>query len=94
MSPGAPLNQWLETYKKMLSDLPSGVYQLIVHLGYDDEELRGMTSDRPGWWDAPWRQADLDTVRNPKFHEFLKEQGFVLVTWRQLAKAMASATPN
>ena len=90
ISPGVPVNAWFETYKKMLSGLRPGVYQLIVHLGHDDEELRGMTFDKPGWWDAAWRHADLDMVRNPKFHQFLKEEGFVLVTWRQQRKLLGA----
>jgi hypothetical protein len=27
-------------------------------------------------------------VRTPEFRQFLKEQGFVLVGWRELAKAL------
>ena len=33
----------------MLAPLPPGVYQLIVHLAYDDEEMRGATFDHPDW---------------------------------------------
>ncbi len=29
--------------------LPPGVYQLIVHLAWDDEEMRGATWDHPNW---------------------------------------------
>jgi hypothetical protein len=85
MSPGVPREQWLDAYKKMLTPLKPGVYQLIVHLGYDDDEMRGMTWDHPDWG-AAWRQADLETVGSPEFRDFLKQQGFVLVTWKQLAQ--------
>ena len=34
-----------------------------------------------------WRQRDLDMVKSAEFRQFLKEQGFVLVTWKELAKA-------
>ena len=48
---------WPAGYEKMLAPLPPGVYQLIVHLGYDDEEMSGATFDHPDWG-AAWRQYD------------------------------------
>ena len=87
MQPGIPKSQWLEAYKKMLALLPPGAYQLIVHLAYNDDEMQGATADHPDWG-AEWRQNDFDLVRNPEFQKFLKDQGFVLVTWRELAKAL------
>ena len=56
-------------------------------LEHDDEEMRGATWDHPDWG-AAWRQHDLDMVKSSEFHQFLKEQGFVLVSWKDLAKAL------
>lgn len=89
IAPGVEPSQWLNEYKKMLAPLPPGVYQLIVHLGYDDEELRGATADHPDWG-ARWRQSDFDLVRSPEFQQFLREQRFVLVSWRDLSRALQS----
>jgi len=88
MEPGVAPNSkaWLDWYKKQLAPLKPGVYQLTVHLAYDDEEMRGATWDHPDWG-AAWRQRDLDMVKSEEFRQFLKEQGFVLVTWKELAKA-------
>jgi hypothetical protein len=86
ISPGVAAKDWLVAYEKLLAPLPPGVYQLIVHLAYDDEEMRGATSDHPDWG-AAWRQSDLDLVRSQAFRDFLREQGFVLVGWRDLARA-------
>lgn len=86
ISPGVAANKWLARYKELLAPLGPGVYQLTVHLGYDDEELRGATYDHPNWG-AAWRQHDLDLVSSAEFQQFIKEQGFVLVSWRELAKA-------
>src|SRR5262249_42756546 len=72
-------------YKKMLEPLPPGTYQLIVHLAYDDEEMRGATWDHPNWG-AAWRQQDLDLVKSQEFRDFLKDQHFTLTTWRELGK--------
>ena len=86
IAPGVPQNQWLKTYENMLQPLGPGVYELIVHLAYDDEEMRGATSNHPDWG-AAWRQRDLDMVKSPEFRQFLKDQGFVLVGWKDLARA-------
>jgi predicted glycoside hydrolase/deacetylase ChbG (UPF0249 family) len=91
ISPGVPIEKWAKTYMQMLEPLPPGVYELIVHLGYDDEELRGATWDHPDWG-AAWRQADFDLVRSPEFQRFLHEQGFLLVHWKDLARALPQET--
>lgn len=86
IGPGVAPEGWLEAYKQLLAPLPPGVYQLIVHLAYDEPEMRGATADHPDWG-AAWRQSDLDLVRSGAFREFLREQGFVLVSWQDLARA-------
>ena len=86
IDPGPTPDQWLAAYEKLLSGLPPGVYELIVHLAYDDDEMRGATWDHPNWG-AAWRQSDLDLVKSAAFQEFLKQQQFKLTTWRELGKA-------
>jgi hypothetical protein len=86
IAPGVPAAEWLDAYKKILGGLPAGVHQLIVHLAHDDAELRGATWDHPDWG-AAWRQSDYDLVRSAAFRDFLTAQGFVLVSWRDLARA-------
>jgi chitin disaccharide deacetylase len=89
MNPGTPKSQWLDAYKKILAPLPPGSYQLIVHLAYNDAEMQGATADHPDWG-AQWRQNDLELVRSPEFQKFLKDQGFILLAWKDLAKALPS----
>ena len=89
MHPGTPRAQWLDAYKKMLAPLTPGSYQLVVHLAYNDDEMQGATADHPNWG-AEWRQNDFDLVRSAEFQKFLKDQGFVLVGWRDLAKTLPS----
>jgi chitin disaccharide deacetylase len=86
---GVPAEQWLPAYEDILRPLPPGTYQLIVHLAYADDEIRAATYDHSDWG-AQWRQNDFDMVRSPDFQKFLKDQGFVLVSWRDLAKALPS----
>jgi len=87
IGPGIDPKEWTNWYKKQLESLGPGVYEVIVHLAYDDEEMRGATNDHPDWG-AAWRQHELDMVKSPEFGQFLKEQGFVLVGWKDLAKAL------
>jgi len=87
--PGVAKEQWLDAYKKMLQPLPSGTYQLIVHLAHNDSEIQGATYDHPDWG-AQWRQNDFDLVRNPEFQTFLKDQKFILISWRDLARLQDS----
>jgi predicted glycoside hydrolase/deacetylase ChbG (UPF0249 family) len=89
IGPGVPASEWLAAYRKLLAPLPPGVYQLIVHLAYDDEEMRGATSDHPDWG-AAWRQSDLELVKSQAFQDFLREQGFVRVGWRELGRVRPS----
>jgi hypothetical protein len=87
ISPGIEAKDWTSWYEKQLAPLGPGVYQVIVHLAYDDEEMNGATYDHPDWG-AAWRQHDLDMVKSPEFQKFLKDQEFVLVGWHDLAKAL------
>ncbi|MGA3107742.1 MAG: polysaccharide deacetylase family protein [Terriglobales bacterium] len=87
ITPGIDARDWAAWYRSQLQALGPGVYQVIVHLAYDDEEMRGATYDHPDWG-AAWRQHDFDMVKSAEFRQFLKEQGFVLVGWKDLAKAL------
>lgn len=89
LEPGVSQDQWLNAYENILRPLRPGTYELIVHLAYADDEMRAATYDQPNWG-AQWRQNDFDMVKNPEFQKFLREQGFVLVSWRELAKALPS----
>ena len=87
VDPGVDPNAWRSTYEGLLAPLPPGVYEMIVHLADSDEEMWGATADHPDWG-AAWRRYDLDLVRSPEFRAFLKAQGFVLVGWKDLARAL------
>jgi predicted glycoside hydrolase/deacetylase ChbG (UPF0249 family) len=90
IEPAVTASGWLAAYQKLLDPLPPGAYQVIVHLAYDDEEMRGATSDHPDWG-AAWRQSDFDLVRSAPFRDWLKAKGFTLVRWRDLDRAAPKA---
>ncbi|BBM70810.1 polysaccharide deacetylase family protein [Rhodothermus marinus] len=78
-----PPDRWLETYIRMIDNLPPGITELIVHLGYANDELEAITVDHPDFG-AAWRARDLDVVRSEAFREALRRNHVILTTWREL----------
>lgn len=76
--------QWADWYAAELEKLQPGVSEVIVHLAYDDGEMRAVAVDHPAWGSA-WRQRDLDFFTSERFREVLRDNKIQLVTWRQLA---------
>ena len=87
IDPGISAADWVGWYEKQLAPLGPGVYEMIIHLAYDDDEMRGAAFDHQDWGSA-WRQHDFDMVKGAEFQKFLKGQGFILVGWKDLAKAL------
>jgi predicted glycoside hydrolase/deacetylase ChbG (UPF0249 family) len=87
VTPEVPAKEWFDGYTRVLAALAPGSYQLTVHLGFDDDEMRGATHQHPNWG-AAWRQRDLDLVGSSAFRDFLSDQGFILVSWRDLGRAL------
>jgi hypothetical protein len=84
---GIPLKDWTAWYEHELAALKPGVYELVLHLAYDDDEMRGVVSHNEDFGPA-WRQADFDMVRSPEFQQFLRAQKFVLIRWSDLARVL------
>jgi chitin disaccharide deacetylase len=86
MEPDVPPEKWAEFYLTALRNLKPGVTEFVIHPGYDNDELRAATRERPTWG-AAWRQRDYDFFTSEQFREVLAEQKIKLVTWRELARA-------
>jgi predicted glycoside hydrolase/deacetylase ChbG (UPF0249 family) len=82
---GTTHEQRRERYLNALRDLPAGVTQLIVHCGYDDEELRAITGS------APRRDGDRRIFTEPAVRDLLEEGGVELTSWKKLREAAAGA---
>jgi predicted glycoside hydrolase/deacetylase ChbG (UPF0249 family) len=80
-------DEWMRFYVDALRNLKPGLSEILVHLGYDDSELRAVTA---GYdiFEATWRQRDYDVMTSPEFQKALKDYNVVLVTWRDIQKAM------
>ena len=55
---------------------------MLIHLGYDDEELRGITAR------AKNRQWDLEYFTSEKCKKILKDNNIKLVSWREVGQVM------
>jgi chitin disaccharide deacetylase len=86
--PSVQPERWAEFYADVIKSLKPGVTELIIHLAYDDEEMRAVALDHPGWGSA-WRQRDFDFVTGETFRRLLKEHDVKLVTWREIGKLLA-----
>ena len=82
-----PRDKWAAFYLDAIANLQPGLTEMIVHLGYDDAELRAVTIGHEPWG-AAWRQRDYDVVTSAEFKRALRDNHVVLVTWRDLKKVM------
>ena len=78
---------WAAFYTEAVKSLRPGVTELVVHLAYDDEEMRAAAVDHPDWGSA-WRQRDFDFFTNDAFKRLLAEHNVKLITWREVGKLL------
>lgn len=76
---------WGKFYSDAIKKLEPGVTEIVIHLAYDDAEMRGATHDHPDWG-AAWRQRDLEYFTSEAFRQLLKDEKIKLITWRELSK--------
>lgn len=92
IEPSVPPEKWGDWYADAVRQLQPGVTEFIVHLGHDDEELRGaMAGFEP--WGAAWRGRDFDYLTSDAFRRLLQEQGVKLITWREIGKLLKQGAP-
>lgn len=87
INPTVPPEGWAAFYAGAIKSIGPGVTEIVVHLAYDDEEMRAATINHPDWG-ASWRQRDFDFFTSPAFRRLLQENNIKLITWRELGKLM------
>jgi len=88
IDPDVPAQKWVDFYLTALKNLQPGVTEFVIHPGFDDEELRAATRERPTWG-AAWRQRDYDFFTSEEFRQALQRENIKLITWRELARRWA-----
>lgn len=85
INPAVAAGDWGKFYSEAIKKLEPGVTEVIIHLAYDDAEMRGATVNHPDWGSA-WRQRDFDYFTSEDFRKLLQENNIKLITWRDLSK--------
>jgi predicted glycoside hydrolase/deacetylase ChbG (UPF0249 family) len=85
IEPNVAPADWSKFYANEIKNLQPGVTDMIVHLAFADEEMKGVTFGHPNWG-AEWRQRDFDFVTSEAFRQLLKENNVKLITWREIGK--------
>jgi hypothetical protein len=86
-SPDVKPADWKAFYLNAVKNLKPGVTELIVHLGYDDAELKAVTVDHPDYGSA-WRQRDYDVITSPEFKKALGDNHVILIGWADIKKLL------
>jgi hypothetical protein len=73
-----------QNYDNFLKKVKPGVTQLIIHCGYNNEELSAITSSAKG------RDGDRVIFTDPKIIAMVKDLGIEVITWKQF-REMANA---
>lgn len=85
INPSVAPQDWARFYGDALKNLEPGITEVVIHLAYDDAEMRAATVNHPDWG-AAWRQRDFEFFTSDAFRKILQENQIKLITWRELGK--------
>ena len=80
---GTELDAMESYYAEVLSSIKPGLNQLLVHLAFDEEEMKAITKDREAYG-TKWRVKDYQVVSSKKFQDLLKQNEIKLIQWRDI----------
>ncbi len=81
--PDIEFNDWESYYLNILNELKPGLSQLIIHLAYDNDEMKSITVDHPNYG-SKWRNLDYNIVSSDKFQKALIKNNIKLITWKEI----------
>ena len=85
INPTVAPQDWAKFYAEALQKLEPGVTEVVIHLAYDDPEMRAVSNNHPNWG-AAWRQRDFEFFTSDEFRRLLADNQIKLITWRELGK--------
>ncbi len=85
IGPDVAAERWEDFYIDAIENLQPGVTIFLVHLAYDDEEMRAVTFDHPNWG-AAWRQRDFGFFTSSECRKALADNGVKPIAWREIGK--------
>ncbi len=79
---GDTYEEGFQNYTKVISDLPTGVTLMILHLGIDSPEFKNVTGRH-------WaRDQQYRIFTDPKMKEHLEKENITLIGWRELKESI------
>lgn len=88
MLPGEAVHgDWNAMYSDFVKALVPGLNEIVVHLSFDNEEMRAIAVEHEDYGSA-WRQKDLDVLLSAEFKKLLADNHIQLVTYREIQKLM------
>jgi predicted glycoside hydrolase/deacetylase ChbG (UPF0249 family) len=73
-----------EAYLDTLRNLQPGVSQLIIHCGYDDDELQAITNS------SARRDEDRRVFSDPEVAKLIDQQAVKVISWKQFREMQSS----
>jgi len=80
-------DDFFNLYSSKVKSLTPGLNVFLLHLGYDNEELRAVTVDHPEYGSL-WRQLDYDVFNSSEFKKILEDNDIKLVTWGDIKRVI------
>jgi predicted glycoside hydrolase/deacetylase ChbG (UPF0249 family) len=80
-------------YNRLLENLQPGITVLLLHIAYDNQEMKSATKDHPHWGSL-WRQNDFNYFTSKEAKLMIEQNGIKLVTWRQIRDVMRTEIKN
>lgn len=84
---GLKTDKWEAFYLNAINNLKPGLSQLIVHLGYDNDEMREISVDHPDYG-SKWRHLDYEAVTSVGFKNALEKNNVKLVSWGEIKRVL------
>ena len=78
-------DDWYELYSNKIKSLKPGLNVFLLHLGYNNEELKAVTIDHPEYGSL-WRQLDYDVFNSKEIKQLITKEDIKLVTWGEIQK--------
>ena len=85
IDPSVTAEGWKQFYTDELKKLAPGVTEMVIHIAYDDAEMKAISFEHPNWG-AAWRQRDFEFFTSEAFRKVLEENHIKMITYRDLKK--------
>jgi chitin disaccharide deacetylase len=72
-----------EFYTSVINGMKPGLNVILIHLAFDESEIRAVTIDHPDYGSA-WRQADYDFFTSEECKKLLSNNKIKVITWREI----------